>query len=64
MENRIYQIIDNPEWWFKSNNWKRMHDYPMLHKQKQKKYHAFKKKEVKLFEYLEEMIEQRLKEKI
>lgn len=60
VRKEIYQILDKPDWWFKSNNWKRLHGYPMLHHQKKEKSKAIRRKQVKLFEHMEKVIDEQL----
>lgn len=58
IREKVYDIIGKPDWWYKSNNWKKMHGYPMLHHQKKKKSENYNRRKFELFDYVEQIFDE------
>ena len=63
IKEKVYDIIGKPNWWYKSNNWKKMHGYPMLHHQKKKKAENYNRRKFELFDYVEQIFDDMIIEK-
>lgn len=58
IKKEVYDILGKPDWWYKSNNWKKIHGYPMLHHQKKKKAENYNRRKFELFDYVEQVFDE------